>query len=152
MSSGVGIRSAARSASSIAWRRTARDAAPGERRAGHDRRAQAELLLDPRAGVVEVGAGDVPLVQGEHGRAAGLHRQLADPQVLGGDALGGVADDDRDVGALGRALGAQLRVVVDRAGDLRPPAQPGGVDQDDAPPADLDLGVDRVAGGAGAAR
>ena len=34
-----------------------------------------------------------------------------------------VADDQRDVGALGRALGAQLRVVVDRAGDLRAAAQ-----------------------------
>ena len=40
-----------------------------------------------------------------------------------------VADDDRDVGALGRVLGAQLRVVVDRARDLGAPAQAGGVDQ-----------------------
>ena len=56
---------------------------------------------------------DVPLVQHQQGRAAGLHRQLGDPQVLGGDALGGVADDDRDVGALDRPFGAQLGVVVD---------------------------------------
>ena len=47
-----------------------------------------------------------------------LHRQVGDAQVLGGHALGGVADDDRDVGALGRPLGAELGVVVDRAGDL----------------------------------
>ena len=63
----------------------------------------------------------VPLVERDQGRAAGLHRQLGDPQVLGGHALGGVADNERDVGALGGALGAQLGVVVDRARDLAAP-------------------------------
>ena len=43
-----------------------------------------------------------------------------------------VADDDGRVGALGRALGAELGVVVDAARDLAAAAQPCGVDQDDA--------------------
>ncbi len=73
---------------------------------------------------------DVPLVEDQQRRAAGPHRQLRDPQVLRGDPVGGVADDDRDVGPLDRPLGAQLGVVVDRAGDLRAAAQSGGVDQD----------------------
>ena len=79
-------------------------------------------LRDPRLRVLQVEASssslEVPLVERDQRRAAGLHRQLGDPQVLGGDPLGGVADDDRDVGALGRALGAELGVVVDRPGDL----------------------------------
>ena len=71
-----------------------------------------------RALVVEVGsrAGDVPLVEHDARRAAALHRQLGDAQVLRGDAVGGVADDERDVGALGGALRAQRRVVLDRLG------------------------------------
>ncbi len=93
---------------------------------------------------------EVPLVEREHGRAARPHRQLADPQVLGGEPLGGVADDDRRVGALGGALGAKLRVVADGPGDLAAAAQPGGVDQHDVAPVELELGVDRVAGGSGA--
>ena len=63
-----------------------------------------------------------------------------------GDAVLRVAHDERDVGALGRALGPQLRVVVDRAGDLRHAPQAGGVDQHDRPPVHLDARVDRVAG------
>ena len=49
------------------------------------------LLVDLRALVVEVGLvhrRDVPLVEHERGRAARLHRQLGDAQVLGGDAVG----------------------------------------------------------------
>ena len=110
----MGIRSARRSASSTRLRTSVGDVAPVGRRAGDDRRAQARARLATRARrVVEVGLVDVPLVERQQRRAAGVHRQLGDPQVLGGDALGGVADDDRDVGALGRPLGAELRVVVD---------------------------------------
>ena len=83
-----------------------------------------------RLRVLEVGLRDVPLVERDHGRALLLHRQLGHAQVLAGDALAGVADHDRHVRALGGLLGAQLRVVVDGAGDLRAPAQPGGVHQD----------------------
>ena len=122
---------------------------PAGRRAGDHRRPQPQLARDPGPGVVDVGLGHVPLVQHEQGRAAGFHRHLGDPQVLGGDPLGGVADDDRHVGALDRPFGAQLGVVVDGPGDLGAAAQAGGVDQDHPAAVDLELGVDRVAGGAG---
>ena len=43
-----------------------------------------------------------------------LHRELGDPEILGGDPVGRVADDERHVGALGGTPGAQRRVVLDR--------------------------------------
>src|SRR5215203_1424969 len=84
---------------------------------GRDRdhgRAQPQFPLHPGAGIVDVGLADVPLVEYQEGGAAGFHRQLGRTQVLGGDPLDGVADDDRDVGAVHRPFGAQLRVVIDR--------------------------------------
>ena len=91
----------------------------------------------------------VPLVEDERRRAARLHRQLGDAQVLRGDAVGGVADDERDVGALGRPLRAQRRVVLDGLGDLRLAAHAGGVDDDELAAVDLQRQVDRVARRAG---
>ena len=58
-----------------------------------------------------------------------LHRLLGDPQVLRGDAVRGVADDQRDVRALGGAQRAQRGVVLEVLGHLRRAPQPGGVDQ-----------------------
>ena len=141
---------AARSASASAFGQQAGDVAPAQRRAGDDLGPQAQLARDPGAGVVDVGRVDVPLVEHEQRRAAGPHRQLGDAQVLGGDAR---RRRRRRRSRRRRArppLGAQLRVVVDRAGDLGAAPQAGGVDQQHRPPVDLELGVDRVAGRAGA--
>ena len=66
-----------------------------------------------------------------------------------GDAVVGVADDERHVGALGGALRAQRRVVLDGLGDLRLAPHAGGVDDDDLAPVDLQRQVDRVARRAG---
>ena len=44
---------------------------------------------------------------------------------------------------------AKLGVVIDQTGDLRLATQPGGVDQNRPAAVSLDLGVDRVPGGAG---
>ena len=110
-------------------------------------RAQPQLALGPGAGVLEVSPRYIPLVEGEDGRASRPHRHLGHPEVLGGEPLGGIADDDRRVGTLRGALGAQLGVVADRAGNLAPPAKSSGVDEDDPLAVDLRLGVDRVAGG-----
>ena len=141
----------------------AADVAPGHGARGEHLRAQAHLAVDPRALAVElrgadpaagpgdlldVAAGQIPLVEHERGRAAGLHRQLGDPQVLRGHAVGGVADDQRDVRALGRPLGAQRREVLDGLLDLGAAPDPGGVDEQHPAAVDLDRGVDRVAGGA----
>ncbi len=92
---------------------------------------------------------NVPLVQHDRGGAAGLHRELRDPQVLGGDAVAGVAHDQRHVRALGGALGAQRGVVLDRVRDLRLAAHPGGVDEHQLALADQQRHVDRVTRGAG---
>ena len=116
------------------------------RRGRAQRRAQPQPAFEPGTRVLEVDFGDVPLVEHDQRGAAGAHRELGDPQVFGRDALGGVADDERDVGALDGALGAKLRVVVDRPRDLASPPQAGGVDQHHRPAVDLELGVDRVAG------
>ena len=84
----------------------ARDVAPGGGRHRHHARALAKLLADARALVVEVELGRlvVPLVERDERCAAAAHREVGDAQVLGGDAVAGVADDERHVGALGGAL------------------------------------------------
>ena len=135
----------------------ARDVAAGLRADGQHARAQAQLFGHACALVLEIDADalgvlaallHVPLVQHDRGRAAGLHRQLGDAQILRGDAVGGVTDDERDIRALGGALGAQRRVVLDRVRDLRLAAHAGGVDEDQLALADHQRHVDRVAGGA----
>ena len=92
---------------------------------------------------------DVPLVEHDQRRAVAVHREVGDAQVLRGDTVAGVADDERDVGALGGALRAQRRVVLDRLGDLRLAAHAGGVDDHDVAAVDLERQVDRVARRAG---
>ena len=123
-----------------------RDVAAGDGRGGDHPRAQAQLAVHARALAVQLGrpdarrraarvavaAGEVPLVEHERGGAAGLHRQVGDPHVLGGDAVLGVADHERDVGALGRPLRAQRRVVLDRLADLGGAADARGVDEQHA--------------------
>src|SRR5215211_2446300 len=138
--------------------------APGHGARREHLRAQTQLAVDPRALAVQLGgthaaagprdlldvaAGQVPLVEHERGRAAGLHRPLGDPQVLRGHAVRGVADDERDVGPLGRPLRAQRRVVLDRLLHLGAAPDAGRVDQQQRPAVDLDRRVDRVARGAG---
>src|SRR3954470_16264316 len=124
------------------------DVAAGQRARGQDLRAQPQLLRRAGALVIEVGLvhrRDVPLVEHERRRRALLHRELGDAHVLARDAVVGVADDERDVGALDRPLRAQRRVVLDRVLDLRLAAQAGGVDEDHAAPVDLERQVDRIA-------
>jgi len=54
----------------------------------------------------------IPLVEDDRRGAPRLHGELGDAQVLGGDAVAGIAHDERDVGALGGSLGTQRRVVL----------------------------------------
>ncbi len=89
---------------------------------------------------------EVPLVKHDRGRAGRLHRELGDPQVLGGDAFGRVAHHERHVRALGRTAGAQRGVVLHGVRHLRLPAHPGGVDQGHAAALHAQRRVDRVAG------
>ena len=105
----------------------------GRRRAQH-LRALAQLLRDARALVDEVerrATARSHLFSTSGVAQPLLHRQLRDAQVLRRHAVGRVADDERDVGALGGALRAQRRVVLDRLVDLRLAAHAGGVDDHD---------------------
>src|SRR3954452_6834365 len=125
------------------------DVAPADGAGGQDLRAQPHLALHARALVIELGlvAGvEVPFVEDQQGRAVAAHRQLGDPQVLAGHAVGGVADDHGHVRAFGRPLRAQRGVVLDRFGDLGLAAQAGRVDQDQLTTVDVERQVDRVAG------
>ena len=109
--------------------------------------------MGPGALVLEVErVGQVPLVEHERGGTSAAHRELGHPQVLGGDPLGGVAHDQRHVGPLGRAAGAQRRVVLERLPHLGLAAQAGGVDQHQAAALEVDREVDRVARGPGQRR
>ena len=62
------------------------------------------------------------------------------------DALARVDEDERDVGALGRLEGAQLRVVLDSLALLPLAADARGVDEHERLVAALEHRVDRVAG------
>ena len=122
-------------------------------------RTQAQLAGHPGPFVLELATArlafallfqQIPLVQHQRGRAARLHRQLGDPQVLGGHPVAGVAHDQRHVGAFGGPPRAQRRVVLDRVADLGGAADPGRVHERQLLLAEPQDRVDRIAGGAGA--
>ena len=68
------------------------------------------------------------------------------------EPLGGVDEDERDVGTLGRLACAQLRVVLDALPVPALAADARGVDEDEGAIAAFEDGVDRVAGRAGRLR
>ena len=63
-----------------------------------------------------------------------------------GDALGGVDDEQGDVGPVDGLQGPHQRVVLGALVDARLAAHAGGVDEADGPVGGLDDGVDGVAG------
>ena len=73
---------------------------------------------------------------------------VGDRDVLLDDPLGGVDQDQRDVGTLRRLERAELGVVLDPLPVAPLTPETGGVDQDERALAALEHGVDRVAGGA----
>ena len=124
LSSGVGMRSAHAVAErdrlgEQPLRRCGRSARSRSARCGRRR----SFCADARALVVEVGL--VPSLRRPtcsaraRSRSRSCIASSAIAQVLAGDAVVRVADDERDVGALGRPLRAQRRVVLDRVLDLR---------------------------------
>ena len=92
---------------------------------------------------------EVPLVERDHQRPAGLADHLDDPLVLLGDRLRWRRDQHGHLGPLDRGRGAQAGVVLVARRLLDPPADAGGVDEPPGPAAELDQLVDRVDGGAG---
>ena len=164
LSSGVGIRSARRSASSIARSSSFGDpaAARSPRRRSPAGAGGSALRAAPsrppdrnvRPRSRPAGRPRVPLVRARpasRSRSSSPARRPAGPRRSRPRRASQTSD--RDVGALGGALGAQLGVVVDRAGDLRPPAdaRPCRSARTGAP-VDLEPGVDRVAGRPGQLR
>ena len=73
--------------------------------------------------------GQVPLVERDHQRPAGLLDRGQDAQVLLGHRLAGVDHDDADLGPLDRPVGAQARVVLVPGRLLDPAPDAGGVDE-----------------------
>src|SRR5438034_8538943 len=74
-----------------------------------------------------------------------LAGDLAAGEILRAGCLGGVDQDERDVGSLGRLERAELGVVLDSLSMLPLPAKSGRVDEDERAVAALEDGVDRVA-------
>ena len=93
--------------------------------------------------------GQVPLVERDDQRPAGLLDRGHDPQILLGDRLAGVDDDDADLGPLDRAVGPQAGVVLVTRRLLDPAADTRGVDEAVDLAVDLDQLVDRVDRGPG---
>ena len=115
------------------------------RRPGHVRQVAPGLPGEHPAALL---ADQVPLVVDQYEGPPGVDRLLDDAHVLVGDRLGGVQEDDGDLGLLDGALGAQDRVVVGAAGLPHTTADPGGVHEDPLAPVELENLIDRVAGGA----
>src|SRR3954471_5963676 len=133
-------------------RHQALDAAAGLRADRDHLGPEAEPHERLLGGLDEIGPGHVPLVHRDDRRGTGAHRHLRDAQVLARQTLRGVAHEDGDVRALGGALRADLRVVVDRAHHLRAPAHARGVHEHALASLDLEPGVDGVARRAGEVR
>ncbi len=90
----------------------------------------------------------IPLVAGQHQRPACLDDHADDPQVLLGERLAGVDQDDRDLGPVQRARGPQRRIVVGALALPEPAPDAGRVHEPPGLAAQLDQLVHRVAGGA----
>ena len=138
------------------------DVAAGLGRGREHARALSQLLVDPRAFAIELRGAHAP---SRPQRVAAppvtshLFRTSAVAQLdfIASSATrrswavtpSWASQTTSATSALGRLLGAQARVVLDRLLDLRGAPDAGGVDEDQLATLDLDRRVDRVAGGAG---
>ena len=94
----------------------------------------------------------VPLVDREDARLVLLGDVVGQLLVEPADALGGVEEQQDDVGPADRPLGAVDRVEVQALADLGLALHAGGVDGQERHAVELEMDVDRVAGGAGPLR
>ena len=128
------------------------DALARERRDRQHRRVTDEVQSGADL-VVEVdaalGVGQVPLVEQHDHRATGRVDALGEALVLRGDTLGGVDDEDGDVGGVDGLQGSDDRVVLGAVLDLGASSHARGVDEADGAGLGLDDGVDGVARGSG---
>ena len=109
-----------------------------------------QVVLDlPQEHLLTLLVHQVPLVVDQDQGTACVNDLLDDAHVLLADRLGGVQEDDGDLGLVDGALRAQDRVVVGAPRLLDAPADPGGIDEDPLAPVKLNDLVDRVPGGAG---
>ena len=97
-------------------------------------------------GVGRVVQHQVPLIDREDARLVFLGDVIGQLLVEPGDALGGVEEQQDDVGAADRPLGAVDRVKVEVVADLGVALDSGGVDRQERHAVELELNVDRVAG------
>ncbi len=122
------------------------EAAAGVRRDGDERRPLAQAAAQLATDVLDTDRGRVPLREDDERRAVGVPGDVGDGDVLLHDPLGGVDQDERDVGTLRRLERAELGVVLDPLPVAPLAPQAGRVDQDERALAALEHGVHRVAG------
>ena len=72
---------------------------------------------------------EVPLVVGDHEGSTGLDDEGEETQVLLAQGLGGVHEDESDLGLLQRRSGAQARVILVAAGLTHSTSNAGRVDE-----------------------
>ena len=129
------------------------DALPGEGgdeeggHPGHEVQLAGDGVLEAHG--VGVPLDQVPLVDHQDAALPFALDLPGDVLILGGEQLRGVHHQQHHVRPSDGAGGAQDAVLLDPRLDPSPAPDPGGVDQHEAPPAVLQLGVDGVAGGAG---
>src|SRR3954463_10718647 len=124
------------------------EAAAGVRRDGDERRPLAQAAAQLATDVLDADRGRVPLREDDERRAGGVPGNVGDGDVLLDDPLGGVDQDEGDVGTLRRLEGAQLGVELDPLPVPPLASQAGRVDEDEGALAALQHGVHGVAGGA----
>src|SRR3990170_8305668 len=90
----------------------------------------------------------IPLVDGEEERLAGIHRGLGDFEVLRAKLLRGVEKNTHNVGALDGLDAAECGVEFERLMDTRGAPETGGVDQGEARALVIENRIDRIACGA----
>ena len=113
-------------------------------------REEAELALErPLRALARVLVEAVPLVRGDHERAAALEDVAGKMRVLVGDAVRRIDDEDHDVGTVDRLHRLHHRELLDRLEHAAALAHAGGVDEQVAPAVALERHLDRVARGPG---
>ena len=120
----------------------------GRRRADLDQRALARLGTQLAGDRIEIGLGQVPFVHHHQRGALGPRRRIHRPEVGVGQTLGRVADDQRDVAALGRLDRPYLAVVLDVVAHPAALAHPGGVGEHDLAALVFEQRVDGIPRGA----
>ena len=121
------------------------DSAAGLGRRREDGRPLAQTALEPRAHVLDLDGGLVPLREHDERGALRLASHVGHGQILLDDAFGGIDEDEGDIRPVRGLECAQLRVVLDALPMLALPPHAGRVHEHERTLVGLEHRVDRVA-------